>query len=296
METGAAPKVRGGRWRAAGPLGGPSGLPPPSTAASLAAAGGSCASRPARPQRRLLFVGNSLTYQPKELGGLPGAVARIASGLLGEDWECEAVTQGGADLLELWEEFEARLLRSVSCGETFDTVVLQVGRCSLDPGSRFASTEALGQRYGPLLRQCCPRCQVVLYQTWAEPGDAHVEDALRDGVLEGYRASLVSDADVDLALQVLIASVGKAFRLVQERADLGVPDLDASRLYPALFKDDSGHPSALAGAATAWADLVGHLASQLAYCQQRLRWRGGTWPARLARRQADAARGTAGRR
>ena len=56
-------------------------------------------------------MGNSHTYQPKELGGVPGAFSRLAASYR-HSVSCESVTQGGADLTELWEEFQGFLERS----------------------------------------------------------------------------------------------------------------------------------------------------------------------------------------
>jgi len=251
-----APRRRGGRWEArrvagaslAGEDGAAAaaaaGEPSASSAMTVGGSSGSsttAAQQPGRRCRRLLFVGNSLTYQPKELGGLPGAVARIAAAAVGEDWHCESVTEGGADLLDLWEDFETRLLRGN--GEVWDVIVLQVGQGSLEEESRFAMVEVLSHRYGPLLRERQPNCQVVLYQTWADPGQLPGEAALLHQAVEVYRASLLAAGGPG---EVLIARVGEAFRLVREGTQLGVP-VDGGRWYPALFKDDSGHPSAFAG-------------------------------------------------
>lgn len=195
---------------------------------------------PLRAPRRVLFVGNSLTYQPKELGGLPGAVARVAAAASGEDLHCDAVTQGGADLLDLWDEFEERIRRGGEA-ERWDVVVLQVGRGGGDEASRFAVVEVLRHRYGPLLAELQPSCEVLLYQTWSDPGVPARDDAQLDQGVEAYREALVGA----FAPRVRIARAGTAFRLVKEGASLGVA-VDKG-VYPALFKDDSGHPSALAG-------------------------------------------------
>lgn len=188
------------------------------------------------PRQRILFVGNSQTYQPKELGGLPGAVSRLASGALGFEAQCDAVTQGGADLLDLWEAVEARVRRSAEEGEpAWDVVVLQAGRGGTVE-ARFATEQALEHRYGPLLIRQQHTCRFVLYQNWADPGaDPRQPDSSK--AMRAYRSALFAAGVAD----VRIAWVGEAFQ--QLREDEAVD----RHLYPALFKDDMGHPSAFAG-------------------------------------------------
>lgn len=182
-------------------------------------------------------------------------MARVAAGALKEDWHCESITRGGADLVELWGDFEARLSGGTSGTreedhgdsngqeERWDVVVLQVGSGSAQENAHFDTTEeVLKHRYGPLLSERQPGCLVLLYQTWAEPRDpaiSHGEPRARS--IEAYRAALAA------RLPVRVAWAGKAFSLLREGAAerLGVA-VDGS-LYPALFKDDSGHPSPLAG-------------------------------------------------
>eukprot|EP00929_Paragymnodinium_shiwhaense_P105654 TRINITY_DN70703_c0_g1_i1.p1 TRINITY_DN70703_c0_g1~~TRINITY_DN70703_c0_g1_i1.p1 ORF type:complete len:166 (-),score=35.56 TRINITY_DN70703_c0_g1_i1:403-858(-) len=101
--------------------------------------------------RRLLFVGNSHTYQPKELGGVKDAVKRLAATSAGITLQCDEVVQGGADLVDLWEAFEQHWLNPGD-EQLWDTVVLQVSR-GADPNSHFAMLEVLRHRYAPLLLQ-----------------------------------------------------------------------------------------------------------------------------------------------
>ncbi|CAJ1400657.1 unnamed protein product [Effrenium voratum] len=177
-----------------------------------------------------LFVGNSHTYQPKELGGVPGALSRLAAAC-GHTLSTESVTQGGADLADLWAEFQSFVQRSKD-GASWDTVVLQVGKGS-DEHSRFAIVEVLRHRYAPLLLQM-PSPRVVLYQTWSTPWPGASEGEELTASLEEYRAALVSAG----IKEVSVAKAGHAF--------LHLRSLD-SRVYPALWKDDMGHGSALAG-------------------------------------------------
>ncbi|CAK0897871.1 unnamed protein product [Prorocentrum cordatum] len=131
--------------------------------------------------------------------------------------------------------------RTAASGEDpWDAVVLQVGR-GADSESRFAEAEVLRCRYAPLILDTHPRSQVVLYQTWSEPYPGPSEAALMAESLAEYQGALREGG-----LQtVCCVRAGLAF--------LGVardPHADR-RVYPALFKDDSGHGSALAGALVA---------------------------------------------
>lgn len=186
--------------------------------------------------RKILFVGNSHTYQPKELGGVPNAVARLAAAMSGAELSVESVTKGGADLLDLWEDFSATTHGS-SSSSAWDTFVLQVGY-GADKSKEFAVVEALKHRYAPLLLELQPSCTVLLYQTWSGPRPSSAEGDLLAESLEEYRAALLLAGIRD----VRVARAGHAFLAVQEAsARLN------ERIYPALWKDDMGHGSALAG-------------------------------------------------
>lgn len=179
-----------------------------------------------------LFVGNSHTYQPKELGGIPGAFARLA-GAYGQDVSTFQVTQGGADLADLWEEFEQFMQRSSKDGVVFGTVVLQVGKGSGE--GRFVMAEVLRPRYAPLLLEQPSKPPVVLYQTWSTPWPQPSEADELDASLQEYHSVLLSAG----IKEVVLAKAGHAF--------LHVKLSDSVHIYPALWKDDMGHGSALAG-------------------------------------------------
>lgn len=226
----------GGKAQARSEVLAPGGQSEERSAQEVVVAQTSMSSMRSLPQQRVLFVGNSQTYQPKELGGLPGAVSRLASGALGFQVQCDAVTQGGADLLDVWEAVEARVRGAVAEGErTWDVVVLQAGRGGTVE-ARFMMEQALEHRYGPLLIGQQSTCRVVLYQNWADPGvDPRQEESF--AAMRAYRSALIASGVAD----VRIAWVGEAFQ--QLREDTAVD----RHLYPALFKDDMGHPSAFAG-------------------------------------------------
>lgn len=193
----------------------------------------------------LLFVGNSHTYQPKELGGVPGALARLAAAAsAGTQLLVDSVTQGGADLVDLWEEFETFVRKDgVPC--RWDTFVLQVGR-GADANAQFATEQVLQHRYAPLILALAPGARVLLYQTWSGPRPEANEARLLSESLALYSKALHS-AGVQ---NVLEARVGHAFLALQ--TDMTID----KHIYPALWKDDMGHGSALAGALVATVMLI----------------------------------------
>ncbi|CAK9116047.1 unnamed protein product [Durusdinium trenchii] len=171
----------------------------------------------------LVFVGNSHTYQPKELGGVPGAFARLAASC-GHSVSAESVTQGGANLSDLWEEFESYMQRRGTEGVAFDTVVLQVV---------LYQTWIPGQTRRHMNTQMCAQSSAVrarvLSTAWPEPTEGEELTA----TLEEYRSVMLAAG----MTEVVLARAGHAF--LHLKAD--------NRIYPALWKDDMGHGSALAG-------------------------------------------------
>jgi hypothetical protein len=187
--------------------------------------------------KRVLFVGNSMTYQPKEiksaasrdLMGLPAVVEKVCRGALGQELICESLTKGGASLMELQEDFQKKIGRS----EVLDVAVLQAGCGVVGEG------DVLRYIYGPLLYRHNPKCRVILYDLTLFPGkdlvQADVDVAAR--TMDSYREALLQAGISD----VCVANVGLAWRAVRE-------DASADRqIFPALFKDDMQHPSALGG-------------------------------------------------
>lgn len=185
----------------------------------------------------VLFAGNSMTYQPKELKGisskelmgLPAVVEKVARGALSMEVICDSVTQGGASLLQLWEDFQAY----VHSSKTIDVVVLQVG-CGVTE-----EAQVLRDQYGPLIHKHNPRCRVVLYDLWLFPGRdlPPGEDELAIRTMDSYREALLFAG----LTNICIANVGAAWRELREDVSCD------RRIYPALFKDDMQHPSALGG-------------------------------------------------
>jgi len=192
----------------------------------------------AKEVKRILFVGNSHTYQPKELGGLPSVVAKIATAVSATELSCESVVKGGADLVDLWEDFQAAVLKQCdSKGSAhWDAVVLQVGR-GVDQHSQFPVLQALEKCYAPLLVQTHGQIPVVLYQTWSGPRPGVDEAELLALGVETSRVALQAGGVCDVRL----ALAGHAFLAIRDAVGARDP------LYSALWKDDSGHASALAG-------------------------------------------------
>lgn len=191
------------------------------------------------PCRKLFFVGNSHTYQPKELGGIPNAVTRLAAAASGAKLEVDSVTKGGADLVDVWEEFAA-FVQGAGQDRTWDTFVLQVGR-GADKNMQFAIAQVLEHRYAPLLLEGQPDCRVLLYQTWSGPRPLSNEVDLLAESIDEYRAVLLAAG----IREVLVARAANAFLAVRDASALD------KCVYPALWKDDMGHGSALAGALVA---------------------------------------------
>ncbi|CAE7614252.1 unnamed protein product [Symbiodinium pilosum] len=94
--------------------------------------------------------------------------------------------------------------------------------------------EVLRHRYAALLKELSTR--VILYQTWSGPWPERNEVEELNRTAEEYSAALLSEG-----VSVVLARVGHAF--LQVRAASAEND----RLYPALWKDDMGHGSAMAG-------------------------------------------------
>lgn len=191
----------------------------------------------------VLFVGNSNTYQPKELGGLPSLVSRVAAAADGSTLTCDALVRGGADLTDLCEEFEAHMQAREG---PLHAAVLQLAAFS-EPGSQLAMLQSLQHRYVPLLLEA--GCRVVLYQTWLGPRPTAADVELLGAGAEVYRALLLEGGIGD----VQVARAGHAVLSLMDSSG------EDTRVYPALWKDDMGHPSALGGVLNA-AVVAGALA------------------------------------
>lgn len=160
--------------------------------------------------RRLLFLGNSLTYT----NDLPAMVEALAAAAELPRLRTAAVTRPGANLQDLWELTDARA--QVAKGG-WDVVVMQQGPSSL-PESR-ADLREWALRFAAPIHDAGAR--PALYMVW--PDAAHA--AAFDAVSTSYA---LAAADVD----GMLFPVGEAWRAAWRR--------DA-RL--ALYSADDFHPS-----------------------------------------------------
>lgn len=118
--------------------------------------------------RRVLFVGNSLTY----VNDVPALVARISAGL-GAPLETHSVVHPDYGLEDHWND---GVVRRLLTDQRWDVVVLQQGPSSL-PESGTNLVEYAG-RFAGLIRAhgACP----AVYMVWAEAAYPRSFDAVRD--------------------------------------------------------------------------------------------------------------------
>lgn len=160
--------------------------------------------------RRVLFLGNSLTYT----NDLPAMVQLLAAAAELPDILTAAVTRPGANLQDLWELTDARA-RVANGG--WDVVVMQQGPSSL-PESRVDLREWT-LRFATPIRRAGAR--PALYMVWPDAEHA----ASFDAVSASYA---LAAADVD----GLLFPVGEAWRAAWRR-DPTLP----------LYSADGFHPS-----------------------------------------------------
>lgn len=174
--------------------------------------------QPAAPTR-ILFVGNSLTYQ----NDLPGMVCQLARSV-GRRLVCESVAQPDYGLEEHWNAGEAR---TAIAGGRWDIVVLQQGPSAL-PASRRLLIDYT-KRFDAEIKKAGAR--TALYMVW--PSRQRSGDA--EGVSQSYRAAAKS-------VDALLLPVGDAWRNAWA-VDRDLP----------LYAADNFHPS---GVGTYLAALV----------------------------------------
>lgn len=159
----------------------------------------------AAPTVRVLFVGNSYTYQ----NDLPGWVERLAESAGGTIVDAESRTAGGARLQDHWATAET--MATVGDG-TWDFVVLQ-GQ-SVEP---LAAPSSFFEYAGLLAAQASDAgATPAFFETWARaPGDALYAEAwsggsptaMQQGLREAYGQAAVSSGGV-------VAPVGDAWETV----------------------------------------------------------------------------------
>lgn len=171
------------------------------------------------PPTRILFVGNSLTYQ----NDLPGMVCQLARSV-GRRLVCESVAKPDYGLEDHWNMGEAR---AIIAGGRWDVVVLQQG-----PSARPESRRVLidyTTRFDAEIKKSGAR--TALYMVW--PSRQRRGDA--EGVSQSYQAAAKS-------VDALLLPVGDAWR----QAWAVAPELP-------LYAADNFHPS---GVGTYLAALV----------------------------------------
>jgi hypothetical protein len=169
---------------------------------------------------RILFIGNSLTYE----NDLPGMVEQLGLAVEGKALAVQSVAVGGYSLEDHWKRGEA--VQAIAGGK-WDLVVLQQGPSAL-PESRVLLVE-YADTFAAEIRKAGGR--PALYMVWPEAARRDVWD----DVTESYAAAA-------RAVSGTLFPVGEALR-------------GAARLDPGLelFAGDGFHPSP---AATYLAALV----------------------------------------
>jgi hypothetical protein len=171
------------------------------------------------PPTRILFVGNSLTYQ----NDLPGMVCQLARAV-GRRLVCESVAKPDYGLEDHWNSGEARA--AIAKGG-WDVVVLQQGPSAL-PESRRVLIDYT-RRFDAEIKKAGARTALyMVWPSWPRRSDARA-------VSQSYRAAAKT-------VDALLLPVGDAW-------------LDARALAPdlSLYAADNFHPS---GAGTYLAALV----------------------------------------
>ncbi len=163
----------------------------------------------ANPPRRILFIGNSLTYTTD----IPARVAKLARAM-GKDVVVESVTFPSYSLEDHWNHGGA----AAAIAKGWDVVVLQQGP-SASPESRKHLVE-FTKRFAPLIRAAGAR--PALYMVWAS------SDRQRDfsAVVESYRVAAQ-------AVDGILIPVGEAWLRVLSKDK-------RTKLY-----GDTIHPSSL---------------------------------------------------
>ena len=178
--------------------------------------------------RRVLFIGNSLTY----FNDLPAAVAALSEPAASPQLVCEAVVGGGYNLEDHWHKGDA--LRAIRQG-SWSFVVLQQGPSASEEGR--TSLIQWTRRFAAEIRKA--RAVPALYSVW--PSVSRRQDF--DGVLASYR-------EAARGVDGILLPAGEAWRMAWKRD----PAL-------ALYSDDGLHPTpagSYLAALVIYARLSGH--------------------------------------
>lgn len=190
------------------------------------------------PPTRILFIGNSLTYQ----GDLPGMVAQLARAT-GRPLMVQSVAKPDYGLEQHWLSGEAR---TAIAGGRWDIVVLQQGPSALPESRRLLIDYT--KRFDAEIKKAGAR--TALYMVW--PSRQRRGDA--EAVSQSYRAAA-------RAVNAVLLPVGDAWR------DAWASDRDL-----ALYAPDNFHPSGI-GTYLAALVIYRHLMGEPAPATPRL---GGT--------------------
>lgn len=191
---------------------------------SLVCCGG-VAAAPARraPKKEtasVLFLGNSYTY----VNDLPGVVAAMAKAGKPK-LKTQSYTEGGAALIQFWEEPEHAKARELVKQGGFDYVILQDQ--SVTPCTSPQWTLKFGGKWAQLARY--GKSKPVFFLTWAHrtPDGSAFDTAMQDELTAVYRR-VAQENDA------LLAPVGEAWRRWYQR-------------HPSesLHAEDGSHPNGL---------------------------------------------------
>lgn len=201
--------------------------------------------QPAAPPARILFIGNSLTYQ----NDLPGMVCQLARAA-GRKLACESVARPDYGLEEHWQSGEAR--GAIARGG-WDVVVLQQGPSAL-PESRRLLVDYT-KRFDAEIKKAGAR--TALYMVW--PSRQRRGDT--EGVSQSYRAAAA-------AVNATLLPAGDAWRDAWA-IDRDLPLYDADNFHPSgtgtylaalvVYRHLMGEPpprTPVLGGALAHADLL----------------------------------------
>jgi hypothetical protein len=207
--------------------------------------------QPAPVPTRILFIGNSLTYQ----NDLPGMVCQLARSV-GRQLVCESVAKPDYGLEDHWRDGAAR---KAIAGGRWDVVVLQQGPSAL-PESRRVLIDYT-KRFDAEIKKAGAR--TALYMVW--PSRARRGDA--PAVSQSYRAAAS-------AVNALVLPVGEAWRAAWA-VDATLPLYAADEFHPSsvatylaalvLYRhllDAPAPATPVLGGAMAYAGLLQRIASQ----------------------------------
>ena len=213
--------------------------------------------QPAPAPTRILFVGNSLTYQ----NDLPGMVCTLARAA-GRAVVCESIAKPDVSLEDHWHLGEAR--KAIAAGR-WDIVVLQQGPSALPESRRLLIDYT--KRFDAEIKKAGAR--TALYMVW--PSQSRRGDA--EGVSQSYRAAAK-------AVDATLLPVGDAWRAAWA-ADRNLPLYAADNFHPSgvgtylaalvVYRHLLAQPAPttpVLGGALEYAELLQRIASQAATSPQ----------------------------